>query len=223
MVSKQGAGCRGPSGEGIIAVTAEAGDLQNRDVAVRIQRLQKRIRWSANWFFGIALLSMVHSAFELTGLGSGTLAGLGLGRMINLYALSLADELGFPTLSSLSLMAFGFNLAVAAFFVIMGYVARQEFRLAFLLGIFFYLLDGIILLGIQDFQAIAIAWCSFFSLGACPFSKNWRFCRLGGKGLAVRGLSGRPEDRHGNSRREQAGDGRGTLSPLRAAFRDVST
>ncbi|MDD8045513.1 MAG: hypothetical protein PHF14_03515 [Verrucomicrobiota bacterium] len=172
MVSKQGAGCRGPSGEGIIAVTAEAGDLQNRDVAVRIQRLQKRIRWSANWFFGIALLSMVHSAFELTGLGSGTLAGLGLGRMINLYALSLADELGFPTLSSLSLMAFGFNLAVAAFFVIMGYVARQEFRLAFLLGIFFYLLDGIILLGIQDFQAIAFHCVVLFLL-----ARGLSFCK----------------------------------------------
>jgi hypothetical protein len=172
MVSEEGADSRRPSGEGITVARAGAGDLHDRDIATRIQRLRKRIRWSANWFFGIALLSLVHSAFELTGLGAGSLAGLGVGRMINLYALSLADELGFPMISSLTLLAFGFNVIVAAFFVIMGFVARQEFRLAFLLGIFSYLLDGIILLGIQDYQGMVFHGAVLFLL-----ARGLSFCK----------------------------------------------
>src|SRR5512140_3421023 len=75
-------------------------------------RLQNQFRSGANWFIWIAALSLINSVSALVGSTWGFVIGLGLTRVIDMTAQAMNASVAGKT------VAFGFDLVVAAVFVL---------------------------------------------------------------------------------------------------------
>ncbi len=112
---------------------------------------RQRILSGANWFFWIAALSIINSIILLSGGRWNFLAGLGVTQLIDGLGIGLSTQLG----STATIIALILDLLVAGYFVGMGFLARREMSWAFILGMIFYVLDGLIFLWAQEWFGLA--------------------------------------------------------------------
>jgi hypothetical protein len=124
------------------------------DVAVRIKR-------GANWFYWIAGLSVVNSIAFIVGAKFHFLAGLGVTEIAD-AVIEASIQQGAP--GYLRAVSIIFDLIAVAGFALTGYFANKFFRTAFLVGIIFYVIDGLLVLILTDFFMLAFHAFALYSL-----------------------------------------------------------
>ena len=111
--------------------------------------LESRLYSGANWFFWIAGLSIVSSLIVIKN-KLGFLIGLGITQSIDYLLQGL--EMSVGEANQLLITA---NLLFAGFFAVFGLLARKRYNLAFIVGMGFYILDGVIILVMQNWFGVA--------------------------------------------------------------------
>ncbi len=114
--------------------------------------IDRRINRSANWFFGLAILSVTNTLLLML---PGTTLIIGFG----ITALTYASTMGKGTLAILFMSLV--TLAVTALFIILGICGRRKHRWAFVTGLTVYAIDGLLLILVQDWYSIAFHFALF--------------------------------------------------------------
>jgi hypothetical protein len=115
------------------------------------------IKRGASWFDWIAIFSVVNAVIMLANGSWHFLLGLGITEVVTYLAQRSGGTSG-------QAMALAVTAVAAGFFWAMGHFAKQGQRWAVILGIFFYLLDGGILLIGQDWLSAAFHAYALFRL-----------------------------------------------------------
>jgi len=118
-------------------------------------KIEDQVKSGANWFFWIAGLSIINTIIFLTGAQWSFVVGLGITQLITGVAL----EFG----SLAEIIAFILTLIFAGIFIFFGIFSRKRYNWAFVVGMILYVLDGLLLLLVQDwlsfgFHAFALFW-----------------------------------------------------------------
>jgi hypothetical protein len=123
------------------SLRAELGQLHARGVS------------GAGWFFWIAALSLINSAILLGGGDRHFVVGLGVTLVTDSVASAIAEE--NPEIAGVTKgVAFGFDLFVAAIVCLFGWLSRRGILPIFALGMFLYLLDGLIYVLVGDWMSV---------------------------------------------------------------------
>ena len=105
--------------------------------------LEAKLHGGASWFYWIAGLSVINSLIYLSGSEWSFLAGLGLTQIAEAFV-DVAIENGAP--SAMKAVVIVFDLLLVGVFGLIGYYAHKLYSVAFIIGIVFYILDGLLLL-----------------------------------------------------------------------------
>ncbi len=150
--------------EATIEVVAQ--DKAAHALFARLQELHQKGRSGSNWFYWIAGLSLVNSVIILSDGETYFVIGLGITLLIDAIARELAHQ--HAEIAQLTKAAvFGFDLIVALVIVAFGWLSGRRHRVVFAIGMFLYLLDGLLFVLVQD----------WFSAGFHAFAL---FCMWGG-------------------------------------------
>ena len=123
--------------------------------------LQYSIRTGAQWFYWVAGLSLVNSVIALAGGHYAFLAGLAVSQIADVVAAHLG--LAGPYFSV------GIDLVMAVFVCGFGYLASQGSRIALVIGMTLYALDGLIFLWLS-----AYAPAAFHAFVLYQIAQGWR-------------------------------------------------
>lgn len=115
----------------------------------------------ANWFFWLAALSAVNSLLIYFFQVWNTPFAFGITQWIDGTAGPLTSEGWRPPLQATGLVI---NLLIAAGFAGFGLLARKAHDVAFLAGIFLYVVDALLSLGLKDFFGFSFHFVGFFFL-----------------------------------------------------------
>lgn len=107
----------------------------------------------AGWFYWIAGLSLINTISVLGGMNFGFALGLGVTLIADSMAVAAVQQ-GAP--EHWKIAALVFDLVVLGLTVGCGWLSRKRFLPVFALGMFLYLLDGLLFLFIFDIISIAI-------------------------------------------------------------------
>lgn len=129
-----------------------------------VHALQEKVKASANWFYWIAALSVINSVSLLLESDFGFVVGLGVTQVIDAIALGAAEEVGGNGSKILQAIAFGLDLLFAGGFALVGWLAGRGKAWAFVLGMTFYALDGVIFLLVQDWLSLGFHAFALFSI-----------------------------------------------------------
>jgi hypothetical protein len=124
--------------------------MEQNQVEERLN-LKNRHVSGANWFFWIAVLSLVNSGLILGGSEWNFVVGLGVTQLVDGVFSAIAAELGNGALVFAGVV----DLVVAGLFVLFGILARKPLHWAFITGMVLYALDGMLFLLIGDWLSIA--------------------------------------------------------------------
>lgn len=124
---------------------------ENQFLIVERLELEKRMLSGANWFFWIAVLSLINSVILLSSGQWSFLAGLGITQIID----ALATQISAAGGSGATIIALIMDITVAGFFVFFGLMARKRQGWAFIVGMVLYGLDGLLFLLAQSWLSIA--------------------------------------------------------------------
>ena len=108
--------------------------------SVERQQLEARMKSGANWFYWIAVLSLVTSIISLAGGNWAFLVSLGITQFIDAVANHFAADLGV----GFKAVAFVFDLVAAGLFALLGYFAVKRHQWAFVAGMALYTLDALL-------------------------------------------------------------------------------
>ena len=123
--------------------------------------LTAQTKRGANWFYWIAGLSLINSLIFLFGGNLSFVAGLGITQLID----AIVDQITKNgDLSVIKIIAFALDLIIAMIFVLCGLWANKFKVWAFIIGMVFYLLDGIFLLVIGAFLPAAFHAFALFMI-----------------------------------------------------------
>lgn len=114
--------------------------------------LQNQAKKGANWFYWIAGASLVNTVIFLFNGNLSFIIGLGITQIVSGIALAIEDQSG-PSMTP-KIGAFLINLAISAVFIAIGYFAGKGMIWAFIVGIVFYILDGLIFFLFGDLWSI---------------------------------------------------------------------
>lgn len=98
---------------------------------------------------------MVNSVIFLFGGSLTFVVGLGITQFIDGFAFGAAKAAGANWSTTIHIVAFGLDIAVAGVFVGMGLLGRKRYRWAMIGGMVLYALDGLIFLAFQLWFALA--------------------------------------------------------------------
>jgi hypothetical protein len=134
-------------------------------IAVEIERQRAALISGAGWFYWIAGLSLVNSFINAVGGEWQFLIGLGITQIVDALAMGIAAEAAGDGALVIKAVAFAINLAIALLAVVFGIFANRRKAWAFITGLALFLLDGLILLMVQDWLGVAFhifaAFCIF--------------------------------------------------------------
>ena len=109
----------------------------------------------AEWFFWIAALSVINSLVVTFSQTGNMLFGLGGTRLVD-------EMLRANSLAPVSVTGLAFSLAIAGIFAYIGYLAWRGSDNAFIVGMFLYVIDAMIVLGFKDFFAFGFHMVAMF-------------------------------------------------------------
>jgi hypothetical protein len=119
----------------------------------QLAELDARGRSGADWFFWIAALSLINSVILLSGGDTHFVVGLGVTLIADVIAKTIAEQ--NPEIAAAAQgIAFAFDLLVAGVFCLFGWLSRRGLLPVFALGMFLYLLDGMIYVLIGDWLSV---------------------------------------------------------------------
>jgi hypothetical protein len=120
---------------------------------LQLAQLDARGRSGADWFFWIAALSLINSVILLSGGDTHFVVGLGVTLVADVIAKSVAEQQ--PEIAGTAqVVAFVFDLLVAGVMCSFGWLSRRGVLPVFALGMFLYLLDGLIYVLIGDWLSV---------------------------------------------------------------------
>ena len=120
---------------------------------LQLAQLDARGRSGADWFFWIAALSLINSVILLSGGDTHFVVGLGVTLVADVIAKSVAEQQ--PEIAGTArAVAFVFDLLVAGVMCSFGWLSRRGVLPVFALGMFLYLLDGLIYVLIGDWLSV---------------------------------------------------------------------
>jgi hypothetical protein len=140
------------------AVDTELSDLQSQMV-----QLQTQGQNGAGWFYWVAGLSLVNSVIALVGGGVSFVVGLGITGIADGIATVAAEDK--PEIATIAkAVAFGFSLIVSAVVVGFGWLSNKRIIPIFALGMFLYLLDGLLFVLGQQWLSVAFHGFALFNM-----------------------------------------------------------
>jgi hypothetical protein len=126
-------------------------------------RLEKSLNDGANWFYLIAVLSIINSIIYLVGGNLYFLVGLGISQLIDGVAVVIAEQASSDVEMVIKILAFTIDLLVACVFVLFGYFSRR-YKWVFVFGMIVYALDGLLFLIGPDLLSIGFHIVALFML-----------------------------------------------------------
>jgi hypothetical protein len=134
-------------------ISREASDRAHIEQEVRWQNV---LKVSAGWFLWVGGLSLVNSVLHLSGVRFQFIFGLGIAQLVD----ALARHAGGASVV-LDVIINGF---LAGVFVVFFNFARQGRKWAFLAGMIFYGLDGLLMLLFKAYLGVAFHAFALFSM-----------------------------------------------------------
>jgi hypothetical protein len=145
-------------------IEAEAPQSTEELAAAAREQLLSRGRAGADWFFWIAGLSLVNTAIMHFGGNVQFVVGLGVTLIVDALAHGFADGEPDATKLLLTAIAVGFSVFCSLIACLVGWLSRKGILLIFGLGMFVYLLDGVLFLLLQDWMSIAFHGLALYSM-----------------------------------------------------------
>src|SRR4051794_14126697 len=145
----------------LLNLTEETPEKYSLDVNAPNPEWEARVKRGANWFYWIAGLSVINSVAFAAGANFHFLAGLGVTEIADAVVDVFINQGAPPALKALAIV---FDLIAVLGFALCGYFANKFSRTAFIIGIGFYFLDGIIVLLLGDFFMVAFHAFALYSL-----------------------------------------------------------
>ncbi len=137
------------------------------NVALRMQllALDQRGRIGANWFYWVAGLSLVNSVVLQSGGHGYFVIGLGITVLVDTFTGEMAKQ--SPDIATtLKALALGFDVVAAAIVAGFGWLARNRYLAVYAIGMFLYLLDGLLFLLFQDWLSVGFHAFALFCMGS---------------------------------------------------------
>jgi len=139
-----------------MAQSSERAAQVDQRIAVGKMVTAARARAGAKWFYWIAGLSMINSIVVLTGGNLHFVVGLGITSVVD----ALAKRVG----SAGGVLDIIINGCMAGVFALFGVFALKMQKWAFVVGMAFYAMDGLLLLGARDILGVAFHAYVLFAL-----------------------------------------------------------
>jgi hypothetical protein len=149
-----------------VAAAVPAPEATPEQMAALQQQLQLegQMKGGASWFYWIAALSAINSILLLSGVLWSFFIGLGITQVFSQVASEIANEAGADYALLARGIGFVMSLGVSAFFLMLGTFANRGHIWAFILGMVFYGLDGLIFLAVQDFPSFGFHLFALFCI-----------------------------------------------------------
>ena|SRR5687768_9153254 len=129
-------------------------DIFDDDSARHVTRTS--VLHGADWFFWLAILSVINSLIVYFYHTPNTPIALGLTQWLDGTAGGLN-----PTMTTTSLLI---NILIAGVLAAFGVLARRGSDIAFVVGIFFYVIDAFLMIGMKDFFGFGVHLLGLFFL-----------------------------------------------------------
>ncbi|MER3429777.1 MAG: hypothetical protein C4325_12715 [Blastocatellia bacterium] len=117
----------------------------------------REMQLGANWFFWMSILAIADILLSFFAGWAGTLIGLGTTRYIDNHLLVGGTEVD-------RLFGLAINLGIAGTLAAFGFFARRGSDFAFILGMFLYFADGVVVLGYRDIFGFSVHVLALFFL-----------------------------------------------------------
>ena len=117
----------------------------------------REMRLGANWFLWISIASVVHSLIVYFFATPGMAFGLGVNHYID-------NNVTLASFEGKNVGGLLINLAIAGVFAGFGYLARRGNDAAFIVGMFLYVFDLVVVLGYSDYWGAGIHFLVLFFL-----------------------------------------------------------
>jgi hypothetical protein len=129
-------------------------DIAKPASTAQILELQQRGNKGANWFFWVAGLSIVNSLIMHGGGETYFVVGLGVTLTADITATAISQQ--HPDLEVIARgFAMAFTVVSALIVAVFGWLARRGMLVLYGVGMFLYLLDGLLFLLYQDYLSVA--------------------------------------------------------------------
>lgn len=129
-------------------------DIFDDDSARHVTRTS--VLHGADWFFWLAILSAINSLIVYYYNTPNTPIALGITQWVD------GTTSGFN--ASMTTSGLLINLLIAGAFAMFGMLARKGSDLAFVVGIFLYLIDTFLMIGVKDFFGFGVHLLALFFL-----------------------------------------------------------
>ncbi len=126
---------------------AAAETVSEKDVLATLQQLYGAVKSGGKWFYWVAGLSVINTLITLFHGNVAFIVGLGATQILD----AVISEIG----AKAAVIALSVNLVITGVYVLLGYFACQRMRWAFILGMVFYALDGLLFLLVKDWLPLA--------------------------------------------------------------------
>jgi hypothetical protein len=159
-----------PQGNEVVAAApvpepseAEGIDVKARALEAKILSLRQRSLTGANWFYWVAGLSVVNSLIVAIGGQIQFVVGLGITLVVDAICFGIGQ--GNPNIAGVTrFFALGFAVFVALIVCAFGWLARRHYLVPFAIGMFLYLLDGLIFLYFRSWLSVAFHAFALYSM-----------------------------------------------------------
>jgi hypothetical protein len=132
-------------------------------LAAGLAQLIQQGRSGADWFFWIAALSLVNTAITHSGGDRHFIVGMGITQIVDILAAEIAKQ--EPQAQTIAVgIAVGFSVFCSAVAAVVGYLARNRWQVIFGLGMFLYLLDGLLFVLVQDWMSAGFHGFALFCM-----------------------------------------------------------
>lgn len=130
--------------------------VQQIDLIDTKLKLRSQMASSANWFFCIAVLSIVNTLLYLGRSNINFLAGLGVTQLSDVLFAPLARRIFSNSGMIIEVAPLLISVAVSGFFVVCGLATRKGDKRIFIIGMVFYGIDALIVLYFQNWLALGV-------------------------------------------------------------------
>jgi hypothetical protein len=144
-------------------VEAEASSAVAEGHAAREQLLRQG-QSGADWFYWIAGLSLVNTAIVHFGGNVHFVVGLGITEAADAIAHALADRASDSQKLLITAGAVGFSVLCSLIACLVGWLSRRRMLVIYGLGMFVYLLDGLLYVAAQDWLSVAFHGFALFCM-----------------------------------------------------------
>lgn len=147
-----------------VSIPASAGS----GIALRTQ-LEHQRNTGAQWFWAIAVLSLLNSLIIIAGMQWSFIVGLAITQLVDGVAAALAASVDPRPAAVFTIIAVMFDVGVVAMFGLFGWLARKGYIWSFYVGMALYGVDGLIFLVIGDWLSLGFHVFALWGM--------WRGCR----------------------------------------------